>query len=89
LEFWKRESQELNNGGTIMKDFAASRCLIFAVVTLALPAPATAQNVKIKMGAASSPPILDTITSLFWFKRRVGPRQLLDLTTQGGIKGIV
>jgi hypothetical protein len=45
-----------------MKDFAASRCLIFAVVTLALPAPATAQNVKIKMGAASSPPILDTIT---------------------------
>jgi len=45
-----------------MNDFALSRWLISAVLTLALAAPATAQNVKIKMGAASSPPILDTIT---------------------------
>lgn len=45
-----------------MKDFAACHCLIFAVVTLALAAHATVQNMKIKRGAASSPPILDTIT---------------------------
>jgi len=45
-----------------MNDFALSHWLISAVLTLTLAAPVTAQNVKIKMGAASSPPILDTIT---------------------------
>jgi hypothetical protein len=44
------------------KDFAALCCLTFTVLVLALTTPAAAQNVKIKMGAASSPPILDTIT---------------------------
>jgi ABC-type nitrate/sulfonate/bicarbonate transport system substrate-binding protein len=46
----------------MMKDFAAFRCLVFAALVFVLAAPAAAQNVKIKMGAASSPPILDTIT---------------------------
>jgi NitT/TauT family transport system substrate-binding protein len=45
-----------------MKDFAAPRYLIFAFLVFMLTAPAAAQNVKIKLGAASSPPILDTIT---------------------------
>ena len=44
------------------KDFAALCSLTFTVLVLALTTPAAAQNVKIKMGAASSPPILDTIT---------------------------
>jgi NitT/TauT family transport system substrate-binding protein len=45
-----------------MKNFVARCCLIFIVLALKTPVPATGQNVKIKMGAASSPPILDTIT---------------------------
>jgi NitT/TauT family transport system substrate-binding protein len=45
-----------------MKDFAAPRYLIFAFLVFMLTAPAAAQNVKLKLGAASSPPILDTIT---------------------------
>jgi NitT/TauT family transport system substrate-binding protein len=44
------------------KDFAALCSLTFTLLVLALTTPAAAQNVKIKMGAASSPPILDTIT---------------------------
>jgi NitT/TauT family transport system substrate-binding protein len=36
--------------------------LFYLIAILLVTAPAEAQNVKIKMGAASSPPILDTIT---------------------------
>ena len=44
-----------------MKNCTALRCLIFAVL-ISLATPAVGQNVKVKVGAASSPPIIDTIT---------------------------
>jgi sulfonate transport system substrate-binding protein len=38
------------------------RNVVLLIIVLVLAAPVAAQNVKIKMGAGSSPPILDTIT---------------------------
>jgi sulfonate transport system substrate-binding protein len=45
-----------------MISFVSLRVPFSLVLLLLLAAPAAAENVKIKMGAGSSPPILDTIT---------------------------
>lgn len=62
-----------------MKHFTALRYLVLIVLVWALTTAAAAQNVKVKVGAASSPPILDTITPYVAVERGFFKKYGLDV----------